>query len=603
MKDLKVLLFFVAFAFSNSLSAQNVHLEGYVYETGNRGYLNMVAIKVYDTANRLMVSTGSDMSGIFNLELPADQDFVISASKDIFKTRKMAISTRGKTPGEKLYLKVEMKREPGYVFDVTMAAKRSKAQVKAQLPADAITGARIEVYNNTLEKQILDIKDNPSPNFKIHFTDGNHYTIMVRKKGFFTKRMEAHVNVEGCILCFDGIGEVKPGVSDIMTEENTMGTLLANVELQPVEIGKAIKIEKIYYDKGSYKIRKDATVELDNLIQVLKDNPTFLIELGSHTDSRADNKFNQKLSQNRAEAAVKYITEGSEIESWRITAKGYGESKLVNGCKDGVECSERRHQLNRRTEIKITGTLAEDPYANMSLANIVQREKMDQIMLELMDQEIIEVKAGEELPEEIRKQFEGSKSNEQPAKEDIVTDHKMLEEEAIEIEQVELISAPPSNRVINNKDTETTLEKADSVLIETPVPSSKPLQPKEPVIRQSNKEKETTKNEPSNGSLIMDNLEVEVDLKPAMLKGIQTTYTGYMVEFYTAAQELPPSHEIFSKHGKIYKEIKKDGSYVYLFGTFGEWRDANLFLQTVVIDNYKDAKIIQFKNGKRIVRN
>ena len=68
------------------------------------------------------------------------------------------------------------------------------------------------------------------------------------KKGFFTKRMEAYVNVEDCILCFDGVGDVRPGVSDVMTRNNTMGTLLANVELDRVELDKSIKIENIYYD-------------------------------------------------------------------------------------------------------------------------------------------------------------------------------------------------------------------------------------------------------------------------------------------------------------------------------------------------------------------
>ena len=607
MRELKVILLLIAFVFTNILTAQNIQLEGYVYETGNRGFLNMVSIKVYDTSNRLITSTGSDLSGIFKLELPVGQEFIISASKDIFKERKMAVSTVGKNPGDQFYLKIEMKRQPGYVFDVTLAAKKSKSQIKAGLPADAVTGARIEVYNNTQEKQILDIQDNPFPNFKIHFTDGNHYTIMVRKRGFFTKRMEAYVNVDGCILCFDGIGEVKPGVSDIMTEENTMGTLLANVELQPVEVGKAIKVEKIYYDKGSHKIRKDASEELDKLILVLKDNPSLFIELGSHTDSRASSAFNQKLSQNRAEAAVNYITRNGEIETWRITAKGYGENKLVNGCKDGVECSERRHQLNRRTEIKVTGALADDPYSTLSLADIIKQEQMDKLMEELFDQEVIEVKAGEELPEEIKKQMEAKENGTiqanqtKPSKENNASD-KM----EIEIEQVELISVSPSSAKVNPvTEMSTSSTSSEKITEDTPVVITKPEQTSEPVVRQPTKVKKERKdksNTTQSGSRILNELEVNVEYRPRVPKAIESGYSGYMVEFFNTPNDLPASHEIFSKHGKVYKEIIKDGSYSYLFGPFGEWRDANLFLQSAVIGNYKNAKVIRYKNGKRIVK-
>jgi hypothetical protein len=75
--------------------------------------------------------------------------------------------------------------------------------------------------------------------------------------------------------------------------------------------------------------------------------------LGSHTDSRASYEYNIELSQKRAEAAVRYITFNG-INPMRITAKGYGETMLVNKCADGVPCTEPEHQANRRTEFKIT---------------------------------------------------------------------------------------------------------------------------------------------------------------------------------------------------------------------------------------------------------
>lgn len=119
------------------------------------------------------------------------------------------------------------------------------------------------------------------------------------------------------------------------------------------ELGALFDVNPIYYDLDKSNIRPDAAAELDKIVQVLKDNPDISIELGSHTDARASASYNLKLSQRRAESAVKYIIEHG-IEASRIKAKGYGETQLINGCSDGVDCSEEAHQENRRTEFKIT---------------------------------------------------------------------------------------------------------------------------------------------------------------------------------------------------------------------------------------------------------
>ena len=130
-------------------------------------------------------------------------------------------------------------------------------------------------------------------------------------------------------------------------------------------------------------------------------------------------------------------------------------------------------------------------------------------------------------------------------------------------------------------------------------------QPTAPVVRQTSKPKKSTpakieETEESDGRRIVRDLEVDVKYQPSSPKHIKAGYTGYMVEFFTSSGELPLSHEIFSKHGKIYKEVEKNGNYAYLFGPFGEWRDANRFLQSAVSSNYDNAKVVRYKNGKRI---
>ncbi|TDG34781.1 flagellar motor protein MotB [Pedobacter changchengzhani] len=129
-------------------------------------------------------------------------------------------------------------------------------------------------------------------------------------------------------------------------------TLTRDLFLDSIVINKVIKIENIYYDFDKSNIRPDAAEELDKLVMVLTDNPTILIELGSHTDSRGNDQYNQWLSQKRANSAVQYIIDKG-ISKNRITAKGYGESMPVNRCTNGVKCSEADFQLNRRTEFKI----------------------------------------------------------------------------------------------------------------------------------------------------------------------------------------------------------------------------------------------------------
>jgi outer membrane protein OmpA-like peptidoglycan-associated protein len=118
------------------------------------------------------------------------------------------------------------------------------------------------------------------------------------------------------------------------------------------DLGKLLNLNPIYFDLGKWDVRTDAALELDKIVNAMREFPTLIIELGSHTDSRSSATFNQTLSQKRAESSGKYIL-SMGIDPKRLTWKGFGESKLLNKCKDGVKCSEADHAKNRRTEFKI----------------------------------------------------------------------------------------------------------------------------------------------------------------------------------------------------------------------------------------------------------
>ncbi|RIJ37840.1 OmpA family protein [Pontibacter oryzae] len=141
-------------------------------------------------------------------------------------------------------------------------------------------------------------------------------------------------------------------VSNVTVPANAPDTMKVALVFDKNEIEKAIVLENIYYDLDKWDIRPDAAKELDKIVTLLKNNPRVEMELSSHTDSRESQQYNQLLSERRAQAAVDYLV-SKGINKNRLTAKGYGKTRLVNQCATGVECSEAEHQLNRRTEFTI----------------------------------------------------------------------------------------------------------------------------------------------------------------------------------------------------------------------------------------------------------
>lgn len=130
-------------------------------------------------------------------------------------------------------------------------------------------------------------------------------------------------------------------------------TLTAKLRLEPLdEIGKTIAIQNIHYNFDKDDIRPDAAKILDELVRTMRDNPTLEIELGSHTDSRGADVYNLDLSQRRAKSVVNYLVSRG-ISRDRMSARGYGETKLINHCRNGIKCPAAAHQENRRTEFKI----------------------------------------------------------------------------------------------------------------------------------------------------------------------------------------------------------------------------------------------------------
>ena len=118
---------------------------------------------------------------------------------------------------------------------------------------------------------------------------------------------------------------------------------------------KEIVIPNIYYDYNKATLRPESKIVLDSILIFFNSNKELIIEIGSHTDSRGGDAYNEKLSQARAQSVVDYLIEKG-IEKDRLAAKGYGEARLVNNCANDVNCTEEEHQKNRRTTFRITGS-------------------------------------------------------------------------------------------------------------------------------------------------------------------------------------------------------------------------------------------------------
>jgi outer membrane protein OmpA-like peptidoglycan-associated protein/tetratricopeptide (TPR) repeat protein len=125
-----------------------------------------------------------------------------------------------------------------------------------------------------------------------------------------------------------------------------------DVEIK-VKMNENIIIPNIYYDFDRWELNEVAKFQLNKLVLILKKNPHIKIRVISHTDSRASELYNQNLSSKRANTVVDFIR-GAGIDANRITGIGMGEQKLVNGCKDEIDCLEVEHAQNRRTEFEIS---------------------------------------------------------------------------------------------------------------------------------------------------------------------------------------------------------------------------------------------------------
>lgn len=199
-----------------------------------------------------------------------------------------------------------------------------------------ISDAKVEVYDekNNLIKSFIAKKDGT---FTFKAPENQLLKIYSSKDYYITDTTELSTESEELVI-------------------STSITLEVKEEIVFVDNVAFIKVQTIYFDVNSAQLREDTKDKLENVIRIMNENPNMSVELGSHTDCRGTEKYNMKLSQERAYNSAEYIKKHISNPG-RIHGVGYGESQLVNNCpcekKLISNCSEDEHQQNRRTEFKI----------------------------------------------------------------------------------------------------------------------------------------------------------------------------------------------------------------------------------------------------------
>lgn len=235
--------------------------------------------------------------------------------------------------------------------DESLLTVRVSGQVYEKIPGDRGEGMDVLVLNDdgeilaraTTDKEGRFVFKKLSPDeeylFKIDEQDEKLNIIILNDEGEVLDYAERMKN-----------GRFK--YKRIAADEEVLTLINEEDVVIKIRSNENFKISNIYYDYNSTSINPQAQKELDKLVTILKKNKHIGAELSSHTDARGSDEFNLELSQKRADKAVDYII-SKGIDRSRIVAKGYGETKLVNKCANGVECTEEEHGKNRRTEFTV----------------------------------------------------------------------------------------------------------------------------------------------------------------------------------------------------------------------------------------------------------
>lgn len=207
-----------------------------------------------------------------------------------------------------------------------------------------LEGVKVSIIDRKKENMVLQVLKTDN--------DGNYLSNHLPYTYKDTVNLGVKLEKEGYVTRFVSKQEIL-GMQGLID----MGGNMTRIVVGKTDLNELISINPIYFDFNSSVIRSDAKVELDKIVEVMRENPNMVVELGSHTDSRGDAKYNLWLSDRRAKSSAQYII-SQGIPKDRIYGKGYGKTKLLATDAEisratSEEEKDALHQKNRRTEFII----------------------------------------------------------------------------------------------------------------------------------------------------------------------------------------------------------------------------------------------------------
>ncbi len=205
--------------------------------------------------------------------------------------------------------------------------------VRDKISNEVLVGATVKVIDENNEEVLTTITD----------SEGKYSLSLDCNKGNFVRAlMEGYVPSEEYLAKSAG----KANIIDFYLERDKITAGYGD------DLAKLLQLSTIYFDFDRYNIRKDSEIEVQKVIAAMEKYPSLKIKVNSHTDSRGPDAYNLWLSQKRAESTVNYMVSKGIFED-RLKGEGFGETRLINQCANGVRCSAKEHEFNRRSEFII----------------------------------------------------------------------------------------------------------------------------------------------------------------------------------------------------------------------------------------------------------
>lgn len=254
-----------------------------------------------------------------------DVCFVLTASGDYGYYTSIKAEGKGKRDIYKVTFLDELNKPKLTLLKGTITDKKSGQPLQAS----------IEIFDNNNNKLIGVFESNSTTGkYMVSLPAGVNYGISVKSPGylFYSENF-------------------------VIDKDAAFKEIIKDIGLDKLEVGKKVVLKNIFYDYNKATLRSSSGNELSKVVELLNSNPKIKIEISAHTDSRGSDAYNDKLSQERAQSCVDFLS-SKGINTSRLIAKGYGKKQLLISDKEiekiaTEELKEEAHQQNRRTEFKI----------------------------------------------------------------------------------------------------------------------------------------------------------------------------------------------------------------------------------------------------------